>query len=137
MLIRNWIALLLFVIAGFASGVMYKMQFHYPETIFATQSYNQKYWNPAESWKNKFKNDDPWQGEAYSGSTTVFAFATDGWNLLKFLMIGTMILASLAFMPYSQFQGRDRAEVWLLNFLSFAWITGAFYIGSVLGSRLI
>ncbi len=42
---------------------------------------NDKFWNPAISWQNKWKNGDPTQGEAFFGSTTYFVALKDGIHL--------------------------------------------------------
>ena len=36
-----------------------------------------KWWSMNESWRNKWKNGDPKQGEAFPGSSTVFVLFTD------------------------------------------------------------
>lgn len=38
--------------------------------------------NPENSWRNKYKNGDPNQGERFLGSTTIFSGLTDNYHLL-------------------------------------------------------
>ena len=61
-------------VAGIFEGVMDGLQFHYDKP--------DQFWNPAISWKNKYKNHDPLQGETFAGKYMVFT--TDGWHLMKF-----------------------------------------------------
>lgn len=42
------------------------------------------FWSQS-SWRNKYKNGDPKQGERFWGSTTVFVMFTDAWHLFTFL----------------------------------------------------
>lgn len=39
-----------------------------------------QYWNPNQSWTNKYKNGDPNQGPDYFGSTTFLVGLTDGYH---------------------------------------------------------
>lgn len=48
--------------AGFCNAVMDKYQFHYDRFIFRDWKMFSK-----DSWKNKWKNGDPKQGEAFPG----------------------------------------------------------------------
>lgn len=46
-----------------------------------------------DEWKNKYKNKDPKQGEAFFGSTTFLVFLTDKFHFVSFLIMnGIMIL---------------------------------------------
>lgn len=79
--------ILLVVAAGLANGLMDHLAFHY-----AGRPAPSSYWNPKESWQNKYRHDDegnlvrPLQ-PAFTGSTTVLAWTTDGWHLMKTLMM--------------------------------------------------
>lgn len=42
------------------------------------------FWSQS-SWRNKYKNGEPKQGERFFGSSTVFVMFTDGWHLFNFL----------------------------------------------------
>jgi len=41
------------------------------------------YFTGPDSWKNKYKNRDPSQGEAFLGAKTFLVWLTDGWHLCK------------------------------------------------------
>jgi len=85
------------VIAAICNAVMDKLHSHYNKSIF--KNLNSKWWNPSESWKNKWKNGDPSQGEAYLGSSTVFVFLTDAWHFFQFLFLTFMFLGVVLYSP--------------------------------------
>ena len=72
------ITILLFAIAGMFKAGMDIMQFKYDNSIFYNLPQKYQFWfNPAISWKNKYKNGDSEQGEKFFGSSTVFVWITD------------------------------------------------------------
>ena len=73
---------ILIMIAAVSEAIMDKIQFHYDKSIFADKKVNQLFWNPIESWKNKWKDD--LKTEKFLGSSTIFVFTTDAWHLFKF-----------------------------------------------------
>jgi hypothetical protein len=73
---------------------MDKINFHFDKSIFFDKK-NKLFWNPNESWKNKWKDD--LKTEKFPGSSTIFVFTTDAWHLFKFfkntsLFIGLPLL---------------------------------------------
>jgi len=44
---------------------------------------NDYFWNPALSWKNKYKNGDPQQGPKFFGSTNAFVYTNDAYHMLR------------------------------------------------------
>ncbi len=76
----------LFLLAAFFNSVMDVLQFRYSKSVFARQGMSQEFFNPDISWRNKWKNGKPEEGEAYPGSSTVFVLFTDAWHLFQFLM---------------------------------------------------
>ncbi len=91
------ISIILFVFAAILNAITDVLDFHYSKSIF-TKCKNSQWINPALSWKNKWKNGDPNQGEKFLGSSTIFVFVTDLWHLCKFLM---MLLIVFAIVFYS------------------------------------
>ena len=73
---------LLITFAAVSESIMDKIQFHYDKSIFKNSKYYQLFWNPNESWKNKWKED--LKTEKFIGSSTIFVFTTDAWHLFKF-----------------------------------------------------
>lgn len=51
------------------------------------------WWDPVNSWKNKYKNGDPQDGPLFWGSTTVFVWMTDGWHFFQMLQFSFWQLA--------------------------------------------
>jgi hypothetical protein len=77
------VALFCFILFGLFEAVMDKLQFHYKRSIF--KNYQSTWWDPKNSWKNKWKNGDKEQGERFLFSSTIFVFVTDAWHFFKFL----------------------------------------------------
>ena len=71
-------------VSGTIDGAIESISFHYENgfKLRCTKA-NDLFWDPAVSWKNKYKNGDPKQGEKFTGSTTVFVAATDGYHVLR------------------------------------------------------
>lgn len=82
MIILTILGFLLITFAAVSESIMDKIQFHYDKSIFKNSKYNQLFWNPIESWKNKWKED--LKTEKFIGSSTLFVFTTDAWHLFKF-----------------------------------------------------
>jgi hypothetical protein len=74
--------ILLTTLSGAFDGTAEAIKFHYPK-IDQKLNLNDAFWNPAVSWKNKYKNQDPAQGPAYFGSTTFLCWTTDGYHLMR------------------------------------------------------
>lgn len=70
-------------VAGFLDGTDQALIYHYDGFKKAFPNASDKFWNPAISYKNKFKNFDEAQGEAFFGSTSIFVEFTDGHHLLR------------------------------------------------------
>jgi hypothetical protein len=85
------ISVICLLIASAANAVMDTLAHHYSSSIFTR--YNPLFWNPVESWKNKYKNGDPEQGAKFTGSTTIFVLFTDAWHLFKFIQINSYLIA--------------------------------------------
>lgn len=96
------ISCLCFAFAGLANGIMDTLQFHYASSIFPPGS---KFWDPAVSWRNKYKNGSPSQGPRFPGSTTIFVALTDGWHLAKAFNLAfyrlAIVMAAAAFWQFS------------------------------------
>jgi len=71
------------ILAAICNAVMDTIAFKYKRSIF--KNLNSQYWNPAKSWRNKYKNKMVFNGHAFIGSTTVLSFLTDAWHLFQFL----------------------------------------------------
>lgn len=81
-------------LAGAINGVNQDLLFHYQEFENTFPNANPEFWDPSISWRNKYMNGDPAQGEAFLGSSTIFVSATDGYHATvagRNLMITTAI----------------------------------------------
>lgn len=83
-------------IAGAANGIMDTLQFHYTKSRYA--KLNPDFWNPAISWKRKYKRNKDGSliqplVPAYIGSTTWLVWTTDAWHLFKWIYQSTLRLA--------------------------------------------
>ena len=84
-------------VAGALNGVNQDLLFHYHEFQNTFPNANPEFWDPSISWRNKYMNGDPAQGEAFLGSSTIFVAATDGYHATvagRNLMITTAICLS-------------------------------------------
>lgn len=79
-----YIGFFLFLLAGMFEAVMDKLQFHYYLSIFKNFK-NQLFWNPNISWRNKYKDGNPAEGEKFFLSKTLLVGFTDAWHLFKLL----------------------------------------------------
>jgi hypothetical protein len=71
-------------ISGAADGTNESITWHYEDGFkLRCPKANDNFWNPALSWKNKYKNNDPALGPKFAGSTNVFVFTTDAYHLLR------------------------------------------------------
>lgn len=95
---RKYISLLIAILAlsflaGLADGTRDTLSFRYGQSIFPQgaderlMGGGEQYWNPALSWRNKWENGDPAQGEAFPLASGALVWLTDGWHLLQFLML--------------------------------------------------
>ena len=106
--------LLMLMLAATLNAVMDKLQFHYGKSTFARMESQQQWLNPQLSWRNKWLNGDPKQGEAFPLSSTALVATTDAWHLAKSLWIDCILLAIIA--PFTGL-ARLRWWAWLLVFL--------------------
>lgn len=87
------LSILLFILAGISEGVMDTLQFHYHTSKFSNFK-NHLFWDPHRSWRNKYKNGNPEEGERFPFSTTLLVGFTDAWHLFK-LFRNLFIFASV------------------------------------------
>ena len=88
--LSQWVALGLIAIAGAANGIMDRIQHHY---YTVPESWNEQFWNPKESWRNKWKQGDHTKGERFLFSSTFLVGLTDGWHLMKSIMLSAIALS--------------------------------------------
>lgn len=89
------ISLILIFIAALFNAIMDVLDFKFSTSIFSLCK-KSSWVNPAISWKNKWKNGDPAQGEKFFGSSTFLVFITDLWHFSKFVML-LLMMGSIVF----------------------------------------
>jgi hypothetical protein len=99
---------------GFFDAVMDKLQFHYHKAVF-NRFDNQDFWDPNLSWRRKWKNGNPKDGERFFLSSTLFVFTTDAWHLAKFFRNLFVLVAFIGIGLYGQ------GIVWVVIGGRFLW----------------
>jgi hypothetical protein len=101
-----FIILLLFI-AALSNSVMDVISFKFDISIFSHLKKWENWFNPSQSWKNKYKNKNPQNGAAFFGSTTFLVWITDAWHFFKMIMLSCFSIAiilginSIAFSNYN------------------------------------
>lgn len=81
---QYWLAGSVVFASGLIDGTIESINYHYEDGFkLRFPKANDHFWNPAVSWKNKYKNHDPMQGPKFAGSTNVFVFTTDAYHFLR------------------------------------------------------
>ena len=93
------ITLFLLFLAGALNATMDVLSFRYKTSIFSKYTKLQEFFNPQESWVNKYKNNNPELGPKFFGSKTFLVFLTDAWHLAKMVMITAFTLAIVFYNP--------------------------------------
>ena len=90
---------ILIALAGLFNGASDSLKFHFDQSF--ARNWKPLFWDPAISWRNKYKNGDPKQGRAFFGSTTFLVLFTDAWHLLKFAQMACFRLAVVLLLPFA------------------------------------
>lgn len=85
----------LVAIASVAKAIMDTLNFKFSSSIFnKIKSQKIKNWfDPKESWKNKYKDGNKTKGEKFIGSSTVFVWLTDAWHFFQSVMLTALEIA--------------------------------------------
>lgn len=73
---------LLFVSGAF-DGTAEALRYHYDGFKEIFPNCSDRFWNPSNSWRNKYKNGDPAQGQAYPFSRSALVWTTDGFHMMR------------------------------------------------------
>lgn len=84
------IILLLAITIGTTKAIQDKLQFHFDNSIFSKLG---NFWNPQQSWKNKWKNGNKEEGEKFFLSSTLLVSLTDAWHLFGLIRNFSIFLA--------------------------------------------
>lgn len=107
---------------GVSSASMDTVSHHYTSSVFASID-NDHFFDPAYSWRNKYKDGDPTKGPAFMFSTTWLSWTTDFWHLAKFMLLNFVTLLGV-----STIRG---AKIWMYV-VAFVALRAAFQIGFTL-----
>ena len=82
---NRWITGGLVFLAGASKGFNETLMFHWDAFHRKFPGANTQWFNPNVSWKNKYENGDPEEGEKFPMSTTMFVMTTDQYHLDNFI----------------------------------------------------
>lgn len=81
--INFWIRGGIIILGAGAEGYAEVFRTHYATFKKVHPGAKDDYWNPSQSWKNKYENGDPAQGEKFFLSRSLLSPVTDGLHLMK------------------------------------------------------
>lgn len=70
-------------VSGCLDGLSETIDFHYTKFQSVFPNANPQFWNPAISWVNKYKNNNPADGRKFLGSEGTLVFLTDAYHALR------------------------------------------------------
>jgi len=82
---NKWLTGAFVLTAGASKGFNETLLFHWKAFRHAFPKANAAWFNPNESWKNKYKNGDPDAGARFPLSTSVLVMFTDQYHLNNFI----------------------------------------------------
>lgn len=65
--------------------------------------FGSQFWDNTLAWSNKWKNNDPKQGEKFPGSSTVLVTFMDGWHLVKFCWLAHLFATIVCYSPITPY----------------------------------
>lgn len=86
------------VIVGASKGLADGVNFH-PDKYTIDEKYP-LFFNPQKSWRNKWKNGNKQEGEAFWGSSTFLVFLTDWFHLSEFIKLNFLIILGVILSPH-------------------------------------
>lgn len=99
-------------IFGLSKAIKDTLQHHYSQSIFT--GLDARFWNPSESWKNKYADFDTGSRQpAFPGSTSLLVSLTDAWHLFDLLSIIGLLLAGMAASRLVAVSNRPGRAWWL------------------------
>jgi hypothetical protein len=127
---REILPLSLVFLAGAVDGLNQVIAYQYPSFKKAFPNASNQFWSKEISFKNKYKNGDPAQGERFPGSKGILVFLTDGYHMTRFSE-HLFLSGALAFKITGQKQKWyyyliEAASYWLINRAGFVLIYNQF-----------
>ena len=90
----EYILLIIFIITSAMSKALADIcseSAFYKSKLVTKFNFSSEYWQKSVSSVNKWKNGDKSQGESFWGSSRWFVMFTDGWHLMDFIKIISLI----------------------------------------------
>lgn len=85
--------IILLIISAICKAIMDIITYKYDISIFSNLKRFKNWFNPNESWRNKYKDRDPQKGKAFFGSTTFLVWITDAWHFFQMIMLSSFMIA--------------------------------------------
>lgn len=128
----------LMAVSGYAEGVRETLNYHYVDFKRVHPDANDQFWNPDQSWTNKYRNGDPSQGPAFWQSEHLLVGLTDGLHAMGTVRNTTATLSAVTYCwrtsgkdwwqytPWLRTKMKiDKYEKPLLAYVAeFGWLTG-------------
>jgi len=122
-------AVLMFM-AGAADGLNQVVSWKYHAFKKVFPGVNNIFWSPQLSYKNKYKNHDPAQGEKFFGSTTFLVWTTDAYHSTRFaehlFMVGTVAVKLTQQKRKWYYYLAEAAGYWIVNRAGFTAVYNSF-----------
>lgn len=103
MLIKYFFTFLFICFAAFLNANMDSLAHHYSDSFAFRYDLDKQFWDPAVSWKNKYIDFNPAFGKIKIKLIFIDIdkpiFLTDGWHLLKAIMLLSIFLSSAVWFP--------------------------------------
>lgn len=126
------IAMALIFCAGAANGLHETLMYHWGDFARVFPGAAAEWWNPAESWRNKYAAGEAAQGPAFFLSTTVLVFVTDAKHALNALADWTNLMGL-----YVLFFAWHRTRKYRWHFLMFVLVFASWYVCRAIGFHLV
>ena len=102
-ILKLFLTALFLSLAAISNAGMDTLVHHYSYSFAAENKWDRQFWDPAISWKNKYVNNNPEEGRI---KVDLLLFKidkpvifTDGWHLLKGIMLAFIFLSSIVWIP--------------------------------------
>lgn len=103
--LKLFLTALFLSLAALSNAGMDTLTHHYSYSFAAKHQWNRQFWDPTISWKNKYIDGDPSKQKVQISliffSINKPSFLTDGWHLLKAVMLVFIFLGSVVWIPFN------------------------------------
>ena len=107
-LLKLSLMILFLSLAAITNAGMDTLVHHYSNSFAVHYKLDRQFWDPSISWKNKYANENPEEGRTKINlllfkidKPVIF---TDGWHMLKAIMLAFIFLSSVIWIPVNWWQ---------------------------------